>query len=349
MLRKNYFLIVLFLISLGSILWLFSGFLKGALVAWLLVMVTQRFAANLEKYLSGSKVNFISSRTEIISAAILTLILLMVVFIPLIYLTSYAVASFDYQSIIGLKAKAISYFASLTWISAGVKAKIIAGVTGYLGDLTGGDHLKQILLLINGYIGNLSNGAFELGIVIIMFFLFHWYRKDITLFFIRLIPLGITHQRSIFKNVSGTLSIVFLTIFAVAVAQGIAFGLLMLFFDYNPLLFGFLAAISSVIPLFGTALIWVPVAINEVAHGSLLGGLVVAVYGSFVLAFLIDNFVRLFFLTKISTIVKVDYKINEFLLFFAIAAGIASFGFWGVLIGPALIALFVVLANSLNE
>lgn len=347
--RKNYFLIILFLVSLVGVLWLFSGFLKGALVAWLLMMVTQSFAGNIDNYLANSKRKSIASHSAIISATILTIVLLMVLFIPLIYLASYAVTNFNYQKIIGLKSSGMTYLSSITWISPSIKEKLISLLTSYTNDLTGSEHLKQIWAVTQNYLTNLSHGVFNLGLIVIMFFLFHLYRKDITTFFAKLIPLNLVQQNQLYRNVSGTISIVFLTIFAVAVSQGIAFAFLMIFFDYNPLLLGFFTAIASVVPVFGTALVWIPVVINEVAHGNIVGAIVIACFGSFVLAFLIDNFVRLLFLRKISTIVKVDYQINEFLLFFAIAAGMASFGFYGVLIGPALIALFVALANSLND
>ena len=347
--RKNYFLAIAFLISLASVLWLFSDFLKGALVAWLLVMVSQSFAIRLENRLLDSRYKILVQRREIISAAILTLGLLLVLLVPLIYLTSYAFSSFNYQKILLLKSNLISYIASLSWLSVTIKAKITAGLASLDEMVRDGQHLKQLLSLLQSYLANLGKGAFNLGLVVVMFFLFHWYRRNIISFFVKIIPLELAQQRSVYRNVSGTLSIVFLTIFAVAVAQGVAFGVLMLFFKHNPLLLGFFIAISSVVPVFSTALIWVPLAISEVAQGNLIGGLIIAGYGSFVLSFLIDNFVRLFFLNRISKVVQVDYKINEFLLFFSIAAGIAVAGFWGVLIGPALIALFIALSNALAK
>ena len=346
---RNYFLAVLFLISLASVCWLFNNFLKSALVAWLLVMVTQGFAIQLGNSLASSKIRLLSSRNEIISAAILTLGLLLILFLPFIYLTSYAISHFDYQQILGLKASLIDYLNSVTWISANIKTKIVAGIVSFSNEFNDGEHIKRALSMLQGYLGHLGKGIFDLGVVVVLFFLFHWYRKDIIAFFAKITPLGRVLQKQLYRNISGTLSIVFLIIFAVAIAQGVAFGVLMIFFDYNPLLLGFFAAISSVVPVFGTALVWVPVVINEVAHGNIIAGIVIGCFGSFVLAFLIDNFVRLFFLSKISQVVKVDYKINEFLLFFSIAAGITSFGFWGVLIGPALVALFVALANSMVE
>lgn len=346
---RNYFLAVLFLISLAGVCWLFNNFLKSALVAWLLVMVTQGFAIQLANVLAGSKIRLLSSRNEVISAAVLTLCLLLILFLPFIYLTSYAVSNFDYQQILGLKSNFIEYLNSVTWVSVSIKAKITTIIVNFSNEFNDGEHIKRALSMLQGYLGHLGKGLFDLGLVVVLFFLFHTYRKDIIAFFAKIIPLERVVQKQLYRNISGTLSIVFLTIFAVAIAQGVAFGVLMVFFDYNPLLLGFFAAISSVVPVFGTALVWVPVVINEVARGHIISGIIIGCYSSFVLAFLIDNFVRLFFLSRISRVVNVDYKINEFLLFFSIAAGITSFGFWGVLIGPALVALFVALTNSMAE
>ena len=36
-------------------------------------------------------------------------------------------------------------------------------------------------------------------------------------------------------------------------------------------------------------------------------------------------------------------KINELIIFFAIIAGLATFGFWGMIIGPAITVLFLTL------
>jgi len=347
--HKNKFLLVAFLVSLASVIWLFGDFVKAAVVAWLLVLVTQRFAEYLEKYFAASRWSIIERGKLILTAGLLTLLLSITVIAPLGYLVSYAISRFDYQLIIGIKPHVLSSLNSLTWVSSATRLKLTSGVSNYLAEMSAGEHLKQLWGFANGYLKNITGGVFDLGLVIVFFFLFHWNRHGITSFITGLIPLDAAQKRTMANDISGTLSIVFMTIFAVAVAQGLAFALLMMFFDYNPLLLGFFAAISSVIPIFGTALVWVPVAINEAVNGHVLNAIVITLYSWLILAFLIDNFVRIFFLNKISRMVKVSYKVNEFLLFFSIAAGIATLGFWGVLIGPALIALFIALAKALQS
>jgi len=42
-----------------------------------------------------------------------------------------------------------------------------------------------------------------------------------------------------------------------------------------------------------------------------------------------------------SKLVKIPTKINELLIFFAMIAGITTFGFWGVILGPAIVTFFV--------
>ena len=40
-------------------------------------------------------------------------------------------------------------------------------------------------------------------------------------------------------------------------------------------------------------------------------------------------------------LIETPVKINEMLIFFAIIAGLSSFGFWGIVLGPAITALFI--------
>ena len=39
--------------------------------------------------------------------------------------------------------------------------------------------------------------------------------------------------------------------------------------------------------------------------------------------------------------VKLPKIINELLIFFAMIAGIATFGFWGIILGPAIVTFFM--------
>lgn len=349
MLYKNKFLVLVFVLSLVSVLWLFSSFIKAGVVAWLLVLVTQRLTIRIENFFAKSNWPRIVHSKLVLSAFVLTLIFVLLVVIPSVYLITYAISSFDYQAILAIKPHLFSNLNSITWLSDSTKLKLTKALNDYLADMGSSERLRQVWQFSSSYLQNISSGVLNLSLVIAFFFLFTLYRNGIILFFSRLLPLSPLQRNTIADNVSGTLSVVFMTVFVVAVSQGIAFAGLMVFFNYNPLMLGFFTAISSVVPIFGTALVWIPVAINEFMHGNIISAIVIISYGCVVLAFIIDNFLRIIALNKIAQKVKVSYKVNEFLLFFSIAAGMAALGFWGVLIGPALIALFIALAKALGE
>ena len=40
-------------------------------------------------------------------------------------------------------------------------------------------------------------------------------------------------------------------------------------------------------------------------------------------------------------LVKIPAKINELLIFFSMIAGISTFGFWGLILGPAIVTFFI--------
>lgn len=352
--RKNYFLIAIFMASIVSIIWLFQDILKIAFISWLLVMITQPIAAYIETGISKSRIKTLITHKEFFSATLLTFIMLLALFIPIGYLVSYLITHLDYtliyKNLINIKSNTISYINSTHIISNNIKSKILSYINEYSKDFATSSNLKQIWIIIQKYIANISKLVLDISMIITFFFLFHWYYKEIIQFFFKITPIPNNKQTKIYNNVSGIIGIVFHTTLAVAISQGIAFGLLMTIFDYNAPMLGLLTAITSIIPIVGSALVWVPVVIIEIIKGNLVNAITITIFGSFVLAFLIDNFVRLFFLNKISKVVIVDYKINEFLLFFAMASGITVFGFWGILIGPTIVAVFITLSHELyNE
>jgi predicted PurR-regulated permease PerM len=44
-----------------------------------------------------------------------------------------------------------------------------------------------------------------------------------------------------------------------------------------------------------------------------------------------------------------DTKINELVIFFSIIAGLSSFGFWGMILGPAITAFFLTILKLFEE
>ena len=107
-------------------------------------------------------------------------------------------------------------------------------------------------------------------------------------------------------------------------------------------LWGFLTGIFSMVPIVGTAIIWVPLttylfAIDKTGHA--VGLLIYAL----VLITNIDYVVRL-------TLLKKFMDVHPLVTIFGVIIGIGLFGFWGVIFGPLLISYFIILVKIyINE
>lgn len=107
-------------------------------------------------------------------------------------------------------------------------------------------------------------------------------------------------------------------------------------------LWGFITGVCSMIPIVGTAIIWVPLTLYLFAvdkTNSAIGLLIYAV----VLITNVDYVARL-------TILKKLLNVHPLITIFGVIVGIGLFGFWGVIFGPLLISYFIILVRIyINE
>lgn len=107
-------------------------------------------------------------------------------------------------------------------------------------------------------------------------------------------------------------------------------------------LWGFMTGICSMIPIVGTAIIWVPLTAYAFATGANSQGVGLLIY-AVVLITNIDYVVRL-------TILKKLIDVHPLITIFGVIVGIGLFGFWGVIFGPLLISYFIILVKIyINE
>lgn len=123
----------------------------------------------------------------------------------------------------------------------------------------------------------------------------------------------------------------------ISILQGCALGLGVYFCGFSRgLLFGAVAAIFSLIPVVGTAVVWLPAALYlgfvENSYGL---AAFMAIYGPAVYLVL-ENIVK-------PKILDRQLGIHPIFLFFAILGGLAEFGITGVIIGPIMVTVFVTL------
>ena len=122
----------------------------------------------------------------------------------------------------------------------------------------------------------------------------------------------------------------------IAFLQGIAGLILYLILGiHEPLLWFALTAFTSILPLVGSSLAYVPLAIIQFVSGETTTGFIILVYGLGVIVTM-DNVFRLWLQRRIG-------HVHPLITLFGVFVGVPLFGFIGLIFGPLLISIFILL------
>jgi predicted PurR-regulated permease PerM len=128
----------------------------------------------------------------------------------------------------------------------------------------------------------------------------------------------------------------------VAIGQGIVAVIgYFIFGAPSPILLFALTAVASMIPIVGAAIVYVPICIFMIAEGQMGPGLGLAAY-SVVAVGLTDNLLRFTLLKRLENI----HPLNTV---FGIIVGLNIFGFMGLIFGPILISITVLLIQVYRD
>lgn len=164
-----------------------------------------------------------------------------------------------------------------------------------------------------------------------------------------ILPLKESHKKNVFQKFHDSTYAVFYGNMAVAVVQGLlgAVGFFALGIP-SPILWGSVMAIFALIPYFGTAIIWLPAALNLIFEGYLrdsssliFRGIILIAYGVIVIS-LADNFLKPKIISK-----KAD--IHPILVLVGVLGGLKLFGFLGLILGPVMLALLMTFVEIYEE
>jgi predicted PurR-regulated permease PerM len=129
--------------------------------------------------------------------------------------------------------------------------------------------------------------------------------------------------------------------FLTALAQGFAGGIGMLIVGFPALFWGTVMGFASFIPVVGTALIWLPAAAYLFITGDTGWGIFLTIWSIAVVGS-IDNLLRPF-------LMQGSAGMNTLLIFFSLLGGLHSFGLMGLIYGPLIFAITIVLFNIYEE
>ena len=174
---------------------------------------------------------------------------------------------------------------------------------------------------------------------IVMFFTLYYFLidgKELIRKLMYISPLRDTHEKMLFDRFVSISSATLKGSLITGVVQGIAGGILFAAVGIpSAVIWGVIMAFFSLIPMFGTSIIWLPAGIIMLFLGNIWQGIVILIVGMSVVS-MIDNFLK-------PKLVGKNIEMNPLLVLFAMLGGINVFGFLGFIIGPIIVALTITL------
>jgi predicted PurR-regulated permease PerM len=157
-----------------------------------------------------------------------------------------------------------------------------------------------------------------------------------------MLPLSRDQALHLFGGIRDSIIANLYGILAVGLAQGLLTGAALTVLRVpSALLLGLAAAVCSLIPIAGTALVWLPAAIYLMATGHLWKGIILIGWGGAVVG-TIDNIIR-------PLVIGSKVELHPLLLLFSLLGGLQVFGFIGLFIGPVVISVIAALVQMLKE
>ncbi|MGA2025576.1 MAG: AI-2E family transporter [Syntrophobacteraceae bacterium] len=148
-------------------------------------------------------------------------------------------------------------------------------------------------------------------------------------------PLRADQEDRIINGIRVVTKSVLLGSFLTAICQGTAGGIAFEILNFPGLFWGTMTALASLIPLVGTYLIWVPIALYLILLGGFKSAVFLAIW-SIVASGIIENVVR-------PLLMKGKSKMSPFYIFLAILGGVQYFGLKGILYGPLILSFAMIM------
>jgi predicted PurR-regulated permease PerM len=155
----------------------------------------------------------------------------------------------------------------------------------------------------------------------------------------RLSPLTDPEMDRLFGRVGDTIHATVYGTLAVSAIQGLLGGLMFWWLGLPaPLLWGFVMALLAVVPMLGAFVVWAPAAVFLAFEGNLGRALILTLWGALVVG-MIDNLLR-------PILVGNRLKLHTVLAFIAVVGGIILFGAAGLILGPVVLTVTIVLLDT---
>ena len=142
------------------------------------------------------------------------------------------------------------------------------------------------------------------------------------------------------------MEIVFYSIIVTAIFEGFLFGMIMSYFGFNGLLFGIIYGFASLVPIIGGIIVWAPVSLYVWTKIDTQTAIIIASYSVIMISIIADTFIKPIIIEVIKVdLLKGKVRVNSIMIFFSILAGMSTYGFWGMILGPAITSFLLAITT----
>jgi predicted PurR-regulated permease PerM len=310
---------------------IYKPFLLSIVVAMLLTMGTYNLTKKLIKYFNSRK----------ISAMFTSSLLILILFAPIIYMATTGVGYIaqldiatinEVTSVVQTFTQKIPYLKE--WSEVGLSD---AKIAGYIQEST-----SYMTTAGSAGLGFMKN----MILVLVFYFIFNFYGEGLFDLIHALMPVSRMKSAKMIHEVSSTMEVVFYSIVVTAIFEGFLFGIMVSYFGFNGLLFGVIYGFASLIPVIGGAVVWIPVSLYSWSNMDANTAIFIAGYSIVVISIIADTFIKPVIIKVIKKdLLKSTIEINEIVIFFSIIAGMSTYGFWGMILGPAITSFLIAITK----
>lgn len=287
-----------------------------------------------------------------IAAAVLTILAPIVILLPLSALSIDFIAQISallqklQQSATALDIKSLSDLQQFPWIARiNVWLEVHSGISAEQIQSWLVSGTREVLRRAASMGGGFFLGALGslFGFAIMLFLLFFFLRDgDAMLARVRrLIPLDEVRKERLFRQLSGVTRAIVVGTSVTAFLEGVLIGAGFSIAGLpSPVVFGVLAALLSMLPVGGAALVWGPAVIWLFIDGRWGYGIFMLAWGLLISG--LDNVLR-------PWLISGRARISALAVFIGVLGGISAFGTIGLIAGPVVLSLALALVEFAEE
>lgn len=267
-----------------------------------------------------------------LSAGIITGLLIIIITVPLIFLTpriiDESIKIFTFAQQADLITPLKSLFNSLS-PSGGLSAEMDSIIHSFVTKITTGllDSLSKFLL-------NLPVLSLQFIVVLFTFFFVIRDKEEFLKYIKSILPFSKAIGDKLLKATRDVTASVLYGQVIIGSIQGLVAGIgFFLFGVPNALLSTAFAVLAGIFPIIGPAIVWLPISIYLFISGNMVAGIGVTIFG--IASITIDNFLR-------PVIVSRRIMMNPLLVLLGMIGGLLLFGILGFILGPLIIAYSII-------